>query len=144
MLRTVNWYPFPSSYICQYRKFLFKKVFTELQHSQIGVQQDEEAYKDWLFKFDFRFSQLDLVKLVVDMSQSLGLFIVHRCMGLFIIHIPCNRMVLSNHNLIAIRAVCNQLQNFCNNTGVAILVALTMSIDSRLHKHLIGVYSTRR
>ena len=43
-------------------------------------------------------------------------------------------MTTAIHNLITIRAVSTQIQSFCNNTGVGILVSLTTSINTGLQK----------
>ena len=69
---------------------LKKEVVIDLQHSQLSVLQDTEAYNDWFLKFYSRFCHLHLVTLVVDMSQSLEFFIVDRWMCPFNIHKPCN------------------------------------------------------
>ena len=134
VLNTMNLYPFWSPHTCQCHKSLWKVVI-ELQHSQLSVLQDKEAYHDWFsFFFVFRFGKLYLAKLIVDMPQPLEHFIVDQCMCLFVIRVPCNWMVTAIRNLISIRAVCKQLHSFCNNIIVGILVSLTTKIDIGLPK----------
>ena len=136
LLKTVNRYPFPFHNTCQYHK-----VVIELKHSQLSVLQDEEAHNGWSFMSDFRFGKLYLVKLVVDIPQHVEQFIVYRCVCLFIICKLCNWMATAILDWIAIRAVCKQIHNFCNNTGVGILVSLTTRIDSGLHKIVEIIHS---
>ena len=74
------------------------------------------------------------MKLILDLCESLELFIVDCCMCLFILQIPCNWMATDLYFLVAIQAVYKQLHSFCNNSGFGILVSLTTSFVNRLHK----------
>ena len=86
--------------------------------------------------FNFRFSKLYLVILIIFMLQSLEHVFVDRCMCLFIIRVLCKWIATAIRYLKAMRSVCQELQSFCNNTGIRILVYYTRSIDSWLHKVL--------
>ena len=85
MLNTVTRYLFPSPHTFQHHKVCEKSV-TELEHSQLSVLQDKEAHNDWFSIFNSRSGKLQLLKLIVDMSQSLESLILQRFMRLLIIH----------------------------------------------------------
>ena len=109
----------------------FEKVVTELQHSQLSVLEDKETCRDWLIMLDIRFGNLQLVKLINDMTQ-IRTFYCWALHGSFIIRKLCKWMATAILNLIATRTVRKQLQFFRNNTGVETLDFLTRSIDSGL------------
>ena len=129
-----------SSYLSVWQKFVALKVVIEPQDSQFSVAKDKEDNSDCVFMFDFRFGFLYLVKLVDDMYQSPERFFVDRCMCLLFNRVLCNGMATAIHILTAKRAVCQQLHRFCNNIGIGVLVSMTASIDSGLHKHIEEVY----
>ena len=112
----------------------YEKAVTELQYSQVSVLQDKEAFNFWYFMLNFKYGQLYLVKMIVEMPQSLEHFVVDLCMCLSIIPIILCWMATAIFNLIAIRRVWKQLQSFSNNTGVGILVSFTTSNDNELQK----------
>ena len=134
MLKTVSHYIHFHLHILVNMANFCGEVLLELQHSQLSVLQYEEAYKDWFFNIDFRFVKLYLVKLFVDMPQSLEHFSVVCCMCVSTIHKPCYWMETAIHCMRAIPTVWKHLHSFCYNTGVWVLVSLTTSIDIVLHK----------
>ena len=74
-----------SSYFVSIAKLSLKNVL-ELQHFQLCVRRDKEAYHDWFFMFHCRFGQLYLVKLIVDVPELLKHFIVENCFCLLVNH----------------------------------------------------------
>ena len=80
---------FPVSSFLSVSQNFVETVETELQSFRLSVLRDTEAYIDWCKMFKYKFAKLLLVKLIVDMRQSLEHFIEGCCMCLFNNHVRC-------------------------------------------------------